>query len=63
MSLRQRLAEVEAGKARIEGLVKSGSSDAVLKARVNELEGEKGRLEGERARLEGEVRRANKWEE
>lgn len=45
MSLRERLAEVECGKARIEGMARSSEVEAGLQKRVRELEDEKQKLE------------------
>jgi uncharacterized small protein (DUF1192 family) len=45
MSLRERLAEVECGKARIEGMARSSEVEKELQERVQALEEEKQRLE------------------
>ena len=45
MSLRERLAEVECGKARIEGMARSSEVETELQERVKALEEEKQRLE------------------
>jgi hypothetical protein len=45
MSLRERLAEVECGKARIEGMARSSEVETELQEKVKALEEQKHRLE------------------